>query len=269
MSKELYGGKDWTKLWSRLEQKGNVGLDYCINPVLYPKLCNKLNTIENATVVDFGAGTNILAIQFLFGYEENIPALMRCRNLEKARQNIKHIIGIEQSPVLVKEARKYHRDLGYPNSIDIKRLNLIKGHKLPFKASQVDVAVSRNFIMHLSVKDLDYHLEEVGRILHKEGSYLITVLNSDYEQQKYNTVTGKNLNNNQRYEFQHGAVGENGVFYHYFKTKEQYETLFKKHFKIKNITPCIPITDEFKKDYPRYYWKNNPMAFVYELTKPL
>ena len=194
---------------------------------------------------------------------------LRCKNLEKARQNLKHIIGVEQSRALVREAKKYHRDLGYPNSIDIKRLNLIKGHKLPFKTNRVDGAISRNFIMHLSIKDLDYHLMEVNRILRKNSSYFVAVLNPEYEQQKYNSVTGKILTNNQRYKFQHGAAGENGVFYHYYKTKEQYENLFNKHFKINNIISCIPITDEFKKDYPRYYWKNNPMAFVYELTKLL
>ena len=267
MIKDLYGGKDWVKLWSKLEQQGNVGLDYCINPVLYPKLCNKLNATENAIVVDFGAGTNIMAIQFLFGYKENIPALLRCKKLDDARQNIKKIIGIEQSPSLVKEAKKYHRDLSYPNSIDINRMNLIKGHKLPLKSKSVDLATSRNFLMHLSVEDLDFHLSEVYRILDTHGSYIFAVLNPDYELQKYNSDTGKSLRDNQRYKFQHGAVGENGVFYHYYKTKDHYESLFKKNFKITKITPCTPISNEFKKSHPRYYWKKNPMAYVYELTK--
>ncbi|MEZ4180295.1 MAG: hypothetical protein R3B41_02115 [Candidatus Doudnabacteria bacterium] len=51
------------------------------------------------------------------------------------------------------------------------------------------------------------------------------------------------------------------------KTKKQYEYLFKKYFKIVKTAPCIPISNKFKKTYPRYYWENNPMAYVYGLIK--
>lgn len=267
MIKDIYGGKDWAKLWSKLEQQGNVGLDYCINPVLYPKLCNALNKSENATVVDFGAGTNIYGIQFLFGYEENIPALQKCSKLEKARQNLKRFIGIEQSTALVSEAKKYHRDLGYPSSIDIKKMNLVKGHKLPFKSSSVDIATSRNFLMHLSIKDLDYHLNEVRRILAKGGVYVFAVLNPAYEIRKHNETSSDILSENERYPFLHGSDGENGIFFHYYKSLLQYESLFKKYFTVKSKMPCKPITNIFNKSHKRYYWKDCPMAFVYELKK--
>lgn len=268
MSQELYGGKGWAKLWSKLEQQGNVGIDYCINPILYPKICIALNTIENVTMVDFGAGTNILAIQFLFGYRENIPALMKCKNLDKARQNVKEFISFEQSSNLVNEAKKYHRDLGYPNSIDIKKMNLVKGEKLPLSNASVDISISRNFVMHLSPEDLEYHLQETARILNK-GKYILAVLNPEYEQRKYKALNpGKpNLKDGQRYGFTHGAKGESGVFYHYFKTTQHYEKLFGKHFVIIDKKPCTPIVNEFKNTHERYYWKGCPMAFVYELKK--
>ena len=192
---------------------------------------------------------------------------MCCKKLYEARQNVKRIIGIEHSPSLVKEAKKYHRDLGYPNSIDIKRMNLVSGHKLPFKTKSVDLATSRNFLMHLSIKDLDFHLNEVNRILARGGSYILATLNPEYELQKYSDATGKVLTSNQRYRFQHGATGENGVFYHYYKTRNEYEDLFKKYFKVVNVVSCMPISNQFKKQYARYYWKNKPMAFVYELKK--
>lgn len=266
--RKTYGGKNWSKLWSKLEQTGNIGIDFCINPILYPKICDHLNAIENAHIVDFGAGTNILAIQFLFGYEENIPALQLCKNLENARENIAVFEGIEQSLSLVKEAKKYHRDMGFSGKIGIQKMLLVNKNKLPFDNRSVDLAVSRNFLMHLSVKDLSFHFDEISRILKNNGNYVFAILNPDYEFKKYFENNGnKKLRNNQRYSFMHGKKGENGNFYHYFKTLEQYEDIFKKNFKIIDKKACFPITDEFKNTHSRYYWKDCPMSFVYELKK--
>lgn len=263
---KLFGNKNWSSLWKKLEQTGNVGLDYAINPFLYPKLCNYLHKIEGATIVDFGAGTNILSIQFLFGYQENIDALKLCKNLELARENVKKIIGLEQSSDLVGEGKKYLSDLGFPDKVEIKKM-LIGENKLPFKDNFFDLAISRNFLMHLSIDELSFHLSEARRILKKDGHYLITILNPEYELKKYKEVHDSNLNNGQLYSFSHGAKGENGIFYHYFKSVSQYESIFKKDFSIISKTPCVPITSQFKKEYPRYYWKNCPMAFVYDLKK--
>ncbi len=265
MDKDLYGGTGWTKLWAKLEQQGNIGIDYCINPVLYPEICREINTTTAATVVDFGAGTNILAIQFLFGYQDNIPGLKRCKDLTHAREKIKHFIGIEQSPSLVNEAKKYHRDLGYPNSILIKQQNLVANNKLPFGNSTLELATSRNFLMHLNIKDLEFHMQEVARVLKPNSSYITAFLNPEYELRKYTELTGKVLKNNERYSFAHGSKGENGTFYHYFKTSKQYENLFTKLFHIESITPCPPITTEFRETHLRYYWKDCPMAYVYHL----
>ena len=266
--RKIYGGKNWSKLWAKLEQSGNVGIDYCINPILYPKICDQLNIIKNARVVDFGAGTNILAIQFLFGYEENIPGLKLCKNLETARENIEMFTGIEQSLSLVKEAKKYHRDLGFSDKIDIQKMLLINKNKLPSDNQSVDLAVSRNFLMHLTRKDLSFHFEEVTRILKNNGRYIFAILNPDYEFKKYYESSGnKNLKNGQRYSFMHGSRGENGKFYHYYKTLEQYEKIFLKNFKVIDRKICFPITNEFKKSHERYYWKDCPMSFVYELEK--
>ena len=266
--RKIYGGKNWSKLWAKLEQSGNVGIDYCINPILYPKICDQLNAIKNAQVVDFGAGTNILAIQFLFGYEKNIPGLQLCKNLENARDNIQIFTGIEQSLSLVREAKKYHRDLGFSDKIDIQKMLLINKNKLPFGNQSVDLAVSRNFLMHLSIKDLSFHFDEVARILKNNGKYVFAILNPDYEFRKYSENNGNiNLKNGNRYSFMHGKQGENGKFYHYYKTMEQYDKIIKKNFEIINKEACFPITDEFKKTHKRYYWKNCPMSLIYELKK--
>ncbi|MFA6322971.1 MAG: class I SAM-dependent methyltransferase [Candidatus Buchananbacteria bacterium] len=265
--RKIYGGKNWSKLWSILEQNGNIGIDYCINPILYPQICNQLNKIKDAHVADFGAGTNILAIQFLFGYEENIPALKMCRHLEKARENIIRFTGLEQSLNLVKEAKKYHRDLVFSDKINIRKTLLVEGNGSPFKNQSLDLAVSRNFIMHLSIDDLIFHFDDVARVLKSGGRYIFAVLNPDYELHKYQETHSKILKNGERYAFMHGNNGENGTFYHHYKTLEQYEKIFNNNFKIVSKKPCLPITNDFKKTHARYYWKNCPMSFVYELQK--
>ena len=266
--RKIYGGKNWSKLWAKLEQVGNIGIDYCINPILYPKICDQLNKIENASVIDFGAGTNILAMQFLFGYEKSIAALNLCENLDNARENVKVFTGIEQSLSLAKEAIRYHKDMGFSDKIAIQRMLLVNKNKLQFNNQSTDLAISRQFLMHLSVKDLDFHFDEVARILKTDGKYILTILNHDYELKKYRENTGnENLKNGQRYSFVHGKAGENGSFYHYFKTIAQYEKIIQKNFQIVDKQKCVPINNNFIKTHARYYWQNCPMAFVYELRK--
>lgn len=266
--RKIYGGKNWSKLWAKLEQDGNIGIDYCINPILYPKICDQLNLTNNARIVDFGAGTNILGIQFLFGYDEDIPALKLCTKLEHARENVNKFIGVEQSLNLVNEAKKYHRDLGFSDKIDIEKILLVENNNLPFKNHSIDLAISRNFLMHLSINDLIFHFAEVTRILKNNGRYIIAILNPSYELKKYQENNkNKELINGERYSFSHGLKGENGIFYHHFKTIEQYEEVFRKNFKIIDKKICLPITNEFKNTHKRYYWKDCPMSFVYELVK--
>lgn len=167
----------------------------------------------------------------------------------------------------MREAKKYHRDLAFSGKIDIKHMLLVNGSRSPFKNQSLDLAISRNFIMHLSIKDLIFHFDDVARALKPDGQYIFAVLNPDYELHKYQEAYNKTLKNGQRYAFMHGNNGEDGTFYHHYKTLEQYERIFSKDFKIVSKRPCLPITNDFKKTHARYYWKSCPMSFVYELQK--
>jgi len=264
-----YGGKNWKRLWYKLEQDGNVGIDFVINPVLYREIARFLTNHSGSGVVDFGAGTNILAIQFLYGYQSAIPGLKLISNISAVRKNIDEFIGLEGSAQLVLRGKNYLRDLGYPDNIDIRHLEIKSGNKTPFDNVSVNLAVSRNFLMHLSEKDLDYHLSEVARILKRGGQYIFAFLNPEYEQKKYLNLNPNKipLKINEKYAFAHGACGEYGIFFHYWKDLAAYEKVFKKYFKIFSKIKCLPITESFKEQYPRYYQKDLPMAFVYVLTK--
>lgn len=264
-----YGGKNWKKLWYTLEQYGNVGIDFIINPYLYREIAEYLTHHSAAKVVDFGAGTNILAIQFMHGYQSAIAGLQSIGNISEVRKNVDTFIGLEGSQQLVLKGKNYLKDLGYPSNIDIQHFEIKTNNKTSFDDLSVTLAVSRNFLMHLEEKDFDYHMAEVSRILKNDGIYIFAFLNPEYEQKKYLDLHPHKtpLKVNEKYSFAHGSHGEYGIFFHYWKDIEAYEKIFKKHFTISSKIKCFPLTDNFKEEYPRYYQKDLPMAFVYTLVK--
>jgi SAM-dependent methyltransferase len=255
---------NWIKYWIKIEKSGNVGLDYFINPVLYPMICDEINKTEESLVVDFGAGTNFLAKELLGGNKKKIFGLQLCGNLDNARKKVKKFIGVEESSSLIKTF--ISKAFGLKNSkiIEILKHKITIDNPVPFNDQVVDLAISRNLLMHLSVDELESHLKEVNRILKKERIYLVAFLNPEYEQKKYGKLK---LHNNEKYEFKHGAVGEAGTFSHYYKDIKTYEALFKKYFKIVEKHACAPRTDKFKKEYSRYYWEKQPFALVYKLKR--
>jgi SAM-dependent methyltransferase len=254
-----YGKANWESLWEKLEQAGNVGIDYIINPSLYPQIINFLAENPKSLVVDFGCGTNFMGIQLLFGYKDSIPALMDNPSLDHARFNTLLYIGIEGTVELVDQANRYLGDIGDPKNIATVQKHIDKEFKL-FDEQSVDLCVSRNFLMHLSLEDFSSHLENVSRTLKPNGCYVFTTLNPAYELNKI----GRELVNGEQYEFLHGKEGEYGVFYHYYKSPEYLKETMQKYFNIAKIEPCIPISDKYKETHARYY-ESEPMAFTYVL----
>ena len=254
-----YGKTNWEGLWEKLEQAGNIGIDYVINPSLYPHIIRFLADNPKAIVADFGCGTNLMGIQLLFGYKDSIPALKGNCDVDHARFNTLLYIGVEGSQELVDQANRYFHDIGSPKNIGIIQRHIDHGFGL-FHERSIDLCVSRNFLMHLSAEDFSFHMEYVSRILKPQSYYIFTMLNSKYELAK----AGKNMTNGEKYEFLHGKAGEYGIFYHYYKTPEYIKAVIEKYFDIEKIEPCIPVSDEFKQTHARYY-EAEPMAFTYIL----
>ncbi len=257
-----YGKERWGKLWEKLEQEGNVGLEYVINPYLYPAIINELVKKPRALVVDFGAGTNVLGIQFLYGYAPSIPALKDNSLLEVACFNTMLYLGLEGSTELVERSQHYMKDIGAPSNIATVLCELGKEEINLFSNEGVDLCISRQFLMHLSPEAFEVHIQAVSAMLKTDGKYIFSILNPQYEVKK----VGEDLKEGERYEFTHGDHGEYGTFYHYFKSQEYFESVITKYFKIESKIECRPITDEFKKTHPRYY-AETPMAFVYIISK--
>jgi hypothetical protein len=112
-----YGKTNWESLWERLEQEGNVGLDYVINPTLYPRLVAFLAAHPKAIVADFGCGTNLMGVQLLFGYAASVPGLKDLSDVDQARFNMLLYVGVEGSQELVDQSNRYFDDIGNPKNI--------------------------------------------------------------------------------------------------------------------------------------------------------
>ncbi len=254
-----YGKTNWEGLWEKLEQAGNIGIDYVINPSLYPHILDFLAQHPKSIVVDFGCGTNLMGIQLLFGYEQSIPALQKNSYVGQARFNTLLYIGIEGSEELVNQSKRYLHDIGDPKNIATIQNHIDKGLDL-FDPCTVDLCVSRNFLIHLAPDEFAAHLAYVAKILKPNGKYIFTTLNPEYELKK----VGKEMQNGELYDFAHGKSGEYGTFYHYYKTPEFIKETVEKYFEIEKVEPCLPITDKFKESHSRYY-EDGAMAFTYVL----
>ncbi len=256
-----YGKSNWEALWELLEREGNVGLDYVINPYLYPEIVHYLAERPKSFVVDFGCGTNLMGIQLLFGYISSIPALKNNKDIDYVRFNTLLYLGMEGSEEFVKQSHKYLSDIGNPKNIGtvLAHLDAQAGDLLD--ANSIDLCVSRNFLMHLPLEDFNAHFSSVSKALKPDSYYIFAVLNPEYEIKKI----GRKLENGEKYEFLHGDHGERGTFHHYFKTQEYHQEAIKKYFSIEKRISCLPIVDIFKKDYARYYDAAVPMAYVYVL----
>ena len=258
-----YGKTNWESLWEKLEQAGNVGIDYVINPSLYPYILNFLSRNPKSIVTDFGCGTNLMGIQLLFGYKDSIPALQNNPDVGHARFNTLLYIGVEGSQELVDQSNRYLHDIGSPKSIASVQSHIDKNFEL-FDAHSIDLCVSRNFLMHLSPEDFAAHLEYVSKILKSGSYYIFTALNPAYELKK----AGRQMENGEKYDFAHGKEGEYGIFYHFYKTPEFIKETIKKYFEIEKIEDCVPISDKYKESHARYYGEVS-MAQTYILkVKP-
>lgn len=254
----------WQRGWVELEQKGNVGLEYVINPYLYGEIADFLTTHPGSTVVDVGAGTNMLARQFMQGNPESIPALGEIENIDQIRKNVTKFIGLEESVALIEKTTEQSGDV-----VVAKQFVATEDSLLPFENADVELVVSRNFLMHLPTPVLAFHLSEVARVLTDGGSYVASFLNPLFELQKIlkDHVLVQPLKIDEEFEYPHGATGEYGSFRQFWKDIETYERLFSKDFSVTKVIPCIPITDAHKEEYARYYQPDLPLAFVYVLTK--
>ena len=102
--------------------------------------------------------------------------------------------------------RKYHKDWinidFHADSHDVIKVNLLGG--LPFDNNSVDIVYSSHFLEHLSLEDGKYVLNEIYRVLKKDGIIRIVVPDLENVCREYLMVLdslAKDKNNSKKYEW--------------------------------------------------------------------
>ncbi|MCW1929764.1 MAG: class I SAM-dependent methyltransferase [Candidatus Kerfeldbacteria bacterium] len=250
----LYGDAGWEKSWKSFEDSGNIGITHVTNPALFKEIDKALSEQTNATLLDIGAGSNSLALSFL--YEK------------KGRtQLVDTWISVEGSKELIRESKKNIEEHDTDEKISLIPHHVEAANPLPLEDHSIDIALSRHMLMHLSTIDLHAHMKDLRRVLKSNGVYIAAILNPEYEQWKRAQAGEVVLINDQQYEYSFlpkEAPG-NHTFIQHFKDRSTLEKIFSESFTIKKITECFPVSDEFKKTHARYYMKDTPMTLVYVL----
>jgi hypothetical protein len=253
---------DWVPSWRELEQsETNIGIDYVINPTLYPLIIESLAAMQSpTTIVDFGSGTSSLAFDLCIKQPRNVPGLCTVDPsiIRDARKNIKRYIGLESERRLVEDANQRFQKFTVSEEFNSMQIALPFDEPIPL-FEQPTIAISRNFLMHLTIKEFDEHIKQAAEIVHRGGCYIFAVLNPEYEQNKEQAE----FYNGELYQFHHGNKGELGIFSHYFKSDAVYKEILERYFVIEKKVSCLPISSAFSQSHPRYYNSQIPMAYVY------
>lgn len=233
------------------EHSSDVGNHYCVNPYLYSVMSDFVEK-QNAPVrmADIGAGTCSLAEDFLKG-ATYLPSFLNNKAQKLARKVVKFFC-FEQDPALLFKKEKMSP------TIEKVQHACSENDQLPLEDSNIDLATSRHFIMHLNKEAFKNHLKEVYRILKPGGKYLMVCLNPDYEQKK----VGKALKNDESYLF----PTANGFVEQHFKTADFIEKASSKFVLLQKLA-CFPITNIHRESHARYYDQDCPMAYLYIFSK--
>lgn len=251
---------NWLTPWLEMELTAkNIGIDFVINPTLYPTLLAAIRS-TNAPIAlyDFGAGTSSLGVDLLIRNPRNVPGLAAqpSSDIQAAREKIVVYRGYDIETRLVDHANARFTFYGAQHM-----------HAITHDAAQtVDpitgtnaIAVSRNMLMQLPRSDVRSHLRHTAQLVGPNGCYVFSVLNPEYEQLKHVSP----LKEEEQYMFAHGKTGELGSFTHYYRSREALRAYVEAHFHIKKILPCRPLNDRFRDTHTRYYDPLTPMALVY------
>jgi len=261
-------GDNWQH-WLQLTQQGNVGQEIALNPALYPLIEELIEEQlkqqrKEITLLDLGAGTASLAHDILEQDISNSLGLRLCKNVSEMRARVDRFYSLEGEISYIGQSR-----------IDNSRhepivANLEHQAYIPFNNGSVDIAISRQFLMHLSAAGLDHHFHEVSRVLSDTGIYVFTVLHPDYEGKKHaeKYPDAPDICEGQKYRYPHGNPGETEALWQYHIPIEYYQAAIKNAgLSLKFMQPIFSQIPGFEKSHARYYSRSNPMSLLFLLRK--
>lgn len=283
--------KDPTQ-WVQYERKGqNIGARIMLNPAIFSEMTQAIGGKQNVTIVDIGAGTGRLSREFLLEDVHVDPALHACaRRIQEVRGNVSSMMNFDN--------QKHYIDVGKRLMNDERvSFEVAAATELPLEDESVDLAVSRQVLMHLSPDELDRHFNEIRRVLRRKCAYIFTVTNPGVEHLKHVLSQGCTVDSilsaGQAYQYPHGEVaipeyiqgsareiisnmigakrsGEGTAHFlnQYFHTPVSYIIAGEKaglwHRKTEDLHAVIP---GFETSHARYYRPALPSSILYKFTK--
>ncbi len=243
------------RMLHRQERGTDQALRYVVAPAHYQAIRNVVTqTISKVEMLDIGAGSCSLLQDIIQGNPLLSPETET--NLREIRDHLKQAVCIEKEEELLQASQ-----LKESASIAHILHTCSENESLPMMTQSCDLAVSRNFLMHLSVTELEQHAAEIYRILRPGGHYVFAITNPAYEIKK----VGRPLAEDEAYLYPCDK-GQYGFAQHY-KSTETIEGILTQHLELKNVTPCMPVSDVLRATHPHYYDPSCPIALIYTYKK--
>jgi SAM-dependent methyltransferase len=211
-------------------RKEKRGISYFYNELVdTPTTLKLLGTVRGKKILDLGCGPGFY--------------------LNKLKKKEANVQGIELSTELIRLAKQLNPD------IEIKKGDITK--RLPYQDKAFDAVMSTLVLGH--IKNWDFTLKEVYRILKNNGIFIFTIGVPFYECVRRIKINGKKFKTPSDY-FNERAIhttwcsnGKEGKTIHYHKTYGTIiKLLIKNNFEILDYEDCKPIL-KAKKIYPKEF----------------
>lgn len=258
--------------WVEYEKKGNVGAAIALNPPLFLRMgleipgvmrlwdAENISTREEVTVLDVGAGTGSLGREFLLHTPEESRTIKLYEEfIMPARKRVHQFINLDRESTYLAEGKKMENP---SQSIFIQG----DADNMPLENNSVDIAVSRQALMHLSPLELEQHFNEISRVLRNGCSYIFTVTDPNYEQEKCGQ--DKPLEVGQPYKYVHGDTESTHLLDQYYHGLNGYlEAIDKSKLNFERVIPVTAQFEGYEETHARYYDKSLPMGALFEVRK--
>ncbi len=256
------------------QENGNIGNRFVVGPIWKTKIIEAASEMPGQlTTIDFGGRSGSAEVDLLLRDISEIPGLEEIADkVDSFRKRVvaAHVLDIDDHSLQMGQERLQRLESFHPHAQDLIKLTKLNVGNTRFDLddNSADIALSRHFLMYPSKEELEFHLNEVHRLLKENGQYVFALLNPQYEIMKWR----KHYPNHPHPEDHdpidfphHGTNGDSKEFmlpHHYRRLVTHMKMMQAVGLEPTSLQKAMPITDAFKEKYPRYYDERCPMAIV-------